>query len=52
MGLMNNSKNKLNSEIILIFNSNPNAHYMQKKEKTKVYFLSNLHLVIARSRIN
>ena len=26
MGRMNSSKNKLNSEIILIFNPNPNAH--------------------------
>ena len=26
MGPMNSSKNKLNSEIILIFNPNPNAH--------------------------
>ena len=26
-GAMNSSKNKLNSEIILIFNSNPNTHY-------------------------
>ena len=26
MGSMNNRKNKLNSEIILIFNPNPNAH--------------------------
>ena len=25
---MNNSKNKLNSEIILIFNYNPNTHYI------------------------
>ena len=25
-GVMNSSKNKLNSEIILIFNHNPNAH--------------------------
>ena len=25
LGPMNNSKNKLNNEIILIFNSNPNA---------------------------
>ena len=24
---MNSNKNKLNSEIILIFNSNPNTHY-------------------------
>ena len=27
-GAMNNSKNKLNSEIILIFYFNPNAHIM------------------------
>ena len=26
VGPMNNSKTKLNNEIILIFNSNPNAH--------------------------
>ena len=28
VGPINSSKNKLNSEIILIFNSNPNAHIM------------------------
>ena len=27
---INSSKNKLNSEIILIFNHNPNAHYKWK----------------------
>ena len=30
MGLINSSKNKLNNEIILIFNPNPNAHYKWK----------------------
>ena len=29
MKTMNNSKNKLNSEIILIFNPNPNAHIVR-----------------------
>ena len=35
---MNSNKNKLNSEIIFIFNSIPNAHYMQKKKKKKFIF--------------
>ena len=35
---MNGKKNKLNSKIILIFNSNPNAHYMQKKKKKSLFF--------------
>ena len=30
LGPMNSSKNKLNSEIILIFNPNPNAHFILK----------------------
>jgi len=30
MELMNSSKNKLNSEIILIFNLNPNAYFILK----------------------
>ena len=31
---MNSSKNKLNSEIILIFNPNPNAHLMLIEDLT------------------
>ena len=31
---INNSKNKLNSEIILIFNSNPNTHFESERRKT------------------
>ena len=30
IGLMNSSKNKLNSEIILIFNFHPNAHLINE----------------------
>ena len=33
VGLINSSKNKLNSEIILIFNPNSNAHYKWKDTK-------------------
>ena len=37
--LMNNSKNKLNSEIILIFNPNPNAHLTLIEDPTIYCFL-------------
>ena len=30
VGLMNSNKNKLNSEIILIFHFNPNAHLLEQ----------------------
>ena len=34
---MNSAKNKLNSEIILIFNHNPNAHYMSIEEMVQIW---------------
>ena len=36
-GTMNSSKNKLNSEIILIFNLNSNAHYMSTEELVQIW---------------
>ena len=36
---MNSSKNKLNSEIILIFNPNPNAHLLSISMILEIFFI-------------
>ena len=38
MRLMNSSKNKLNSEIILIFNPNPNGHLLSMSMILVIFF--------------
>ena len=36
---MNSSKNKLNNEIILIFNPNPNAHLLSISMILEIFFI-------------
>ena len=43
MRLMNSSKNKLNSEIILIFNPNPNGHLLSMSMILVIFFLLLIH---------
>ena len=39
VGSMNSSKNKLNNEIILIFNPNPNAHLLSISMILEIFFI-------------